>query len=56
LETLNSNTLEYEDYEIESGNKYHYYIVAFDTEKNYSEKSNEVSLEYVVVEDTQPHI
>ncbi|NLI56589.1 Omp28-related outer membrane protein [bacterium] len=54
LETLNSNTLEYEDYEIESGNKYHYYIVAFDTEKNYSEKSNEVSLEYVVVEDTQP--
>ncbi|GEM_PF-2113298 len=54
LETLNSNTLEYEDYEIESGNKYHYYIVAFDTEKNYSEKSNEVSLEYVVIKDTQP--
>jgi len=52
LKTLNSNTLEYEDYEIESGNKYHYYIVAFDTEKNYSEKSNEVSIEYI--KDTQP--
>ncbi|MGC8943394.1 MAG: stalk domain-containing protein, partial [Caldisericia bacterium] len=53
ITTLDSETLSYIDKDIEEGKTYYYYIQSFDTQNNYSEKSEIVSI-YIPIKDRTP--
>jgi photosystem II stability/assembly factor-like uncharacterized protein/thiol-disulfide isomerase/thioredoxin len=53
LRNFSKDTFEYEDFDIEPGKTYSYYIQSFDTQGNLSEKSNIITIN-ITLKDTTP--